>query len=140
MDAREDFDQGALAGSVFADEGVHLAREEIEVHIGQRLDGAKSLGDASELQNRGRICRHRLPTSRTSRPRSRAAATAWAGARSSLMTRRSRSVGQNVAIATRFHLVWSKTPITSFALRTIAFFSSASSAFTSVRPSSKVKP
>src|SRR5256885_1806908 len=135
----QDLHQGALARAVLSDERVDLVGEEREVDIGERLHGAESLGDSGQLEDRRRFA-HLLPTRRTSMPKSRAAATAWAGARSSLITMRSRSVGQKVAIATRFHLVWSKTPITSLAVTTIAFFSSASSAFTSVRPSSRVKP
>src|SRR5207253_1934534 len=122
-----------------ADGRVNLVGNEIEVDVDEGLDGAKSLGDPGQLEN-GRDLGHLLPTRRTSMPRFLAAFTESAGARSSLMTRRSRSVGQKVAIATRSHFVWSKTPITSLAVTTIALLSSASSALTSVRPSSSVKP
>src|SRR5713226_4711537 len=139
VDAGEDLHQGALARSDLTDERVDLVSEEIEVEVGECPDGVKSFGDPGQFENR-RVVAHLLPTSRTSMPRSLAAFAESAGARSSLMTRRSRSVGQNVAIATRFHFVWSKTPITSLAVTTIALLSSASSAFTSVRPSSSVNP
>src|SRR5437016_4206884 len=139
VDAGEDLHQSALARSVLADERVDLVGDEIEVDVDEGLDGAKSLGDPGQLEN-GRDLGHLLPTRRTSMPRFLAAFTESAGARSSLMTRLRRSVGQKVAIATRSHFVWSKTPITSLAVTTIALLSSASSALTSVRPSSRVKP
>src|SRR5438270_6488335 len=132
VDAGEDLHKGALARSVLADERMDLIGEEVEVDFAEGLDGAKPLGDPGQLENR-RGFGHLLPTRRTSMPRFLAAFTESAGARSSLMMRRSRSVGQNVAIATRFHFVWSKTPITSLAVTTIALLSSASSALTSVR-------
>ena len=45
MHAAEDADQGGLAGAVFADQGVDLAREDIEIDAVERDGGAETLGD-----------------------------------------------------------------------------------------------
>src|ERR1700687_1546585 len=125
MDAGDDLDEGTFPSTVLTQQRVDAATVEAKVHALQSLHSTEAFGDAGELQHGGRRT-HRLLTRRTSTPRARTAATASAGACSSLMTSRSRSVGQKVAIATRFHLVWSKTPITSLALASIAVLISAS--------------
>ena len=85
VDAGQNLHQRALARAVLAHERMDLAGEKREVDIREGLDGAESLGDSCQFENR-RALAHLLPTRRTSTPRARAAATAWAGARSSLIT------------------------------------------------------
>ena len=52
LGARADLDQGALAGSVVADERDHLARPDREVGPGQRADVTVQLGDISCFQRK----------------------------------------------------------------------------------------
>ncbi len=52
IDAREDFHQRRFAGAVFADHCMDLALFDGEVHIRERFDAWKRLGDAAHLQNR----------------------------------------------------------------------------------------
>ena len=49
MDAGEDLDQRALARAVLADEGVDLARDEVERDVVERLGRRESLGDPAQL-------------------------------------------------------------------------------------------
>src|SRR5207247_7490836 len=49
MDAREDLDEGALARAVLADEGMDLARQEIQGHLVEGLRRGESLGDPPQL-------------------------------------------------------------------------------------------
>ena len=46
MDAAEDLDEGRFAGAVFAQQGMHFARQNLEVDAAQRPHAAKALGDA----------------------------------------------------------------------------------------------
>ena len=74
----EDLDQRRLAGAVVADQGDHLAGVDVQVDVGERLDGAEALGDAAAWTGRGRVayrrawcwswCRHQLRSRRPRRP------------------------------------------------------------------------
>ena len=50
VDAGEDLHQRRLAGAVLADERDDLAARDVEVHLVQRDDAGKTLGDRSHLQ------------------------------------------------------------------------------------------
>jgi hypothetical protein len=52
VDAGDGLDEGRLAGTVVADQRYDFGRIDIEVHIRQRLHGAKVLADVAELQER----------------------------------------------------------------------------------------
>jgi hypothetical protein len=52
VDAGDALDEHRLAGAVVADEGGHLARPHVEVHVDERLHRAEALGDALEPQQR----------------------------------------------------------------------------------------
>ena len=52
VDAGQDLDEGALAGAVFADEGVDLGRQQRQGNAVQRLGGAEALRDAHQLGRR----------------------------------------------------------------------------------------
>ena len=49
VDPGDNFEQGALAGAVFADQGVDLARLERERHVVEGLDAGEVLADGLEL-------------------------------------------------------------------------------------------
>ena len=51
-DARDALDQRALAGAVVADKRGHLTGGNIEIDVGQGVDGAEALSDAAQLQQR----------------------------------------------------------------------------------------
>ena len=53
-DARDQLDQGRLAGAVVADEGHHLAGRHLEVDLGQRLHGAEPLADVLQAEQHRR--------------------------------------------------------------------------------------
>ena len=59
--AREDLDEGALAGAVGAQQRVDLTPTDLDGRVAQRSDGAVALGDAArvEQQVRGRGLGHR---------------------------------------------------------------------------------
>jgi hypothetical protein len=57
--AGDDLHQRALAGAVFADQGVDLALFQGEIHALQRMHAAEALGDGPHLQDRRRTRGHR---------------------------------------------------------------------------------
>ncbi len=69
VDAGEDLHEGALARAVLTDEGVYFPRKELKIDILQRVHRPKVLRHTGQLEDWGGF-RHRLPTSRTSTPRS----------------------------------------------------------------------
>ncbi len=52
--AREDLQQGGLAGAVLAQQAVHLARANVEVRAPQGVDTAVSLVDSVGTEDLGR--------------------------------------------------------------------------------------
>ena len=56
--ARERLDKRRLAGRVVADQGMHLAKIDIEIDILQRLHAAITFGDAAHLDERIRALSH----------------------------------------------------------------------------------
>ena len=50
----DDVHQRRLAGAVLAEEGVHLARDEVEVDVVVREDARELLGDAAQLEDGAR--------------------------------------------------------------------------------------
>jgi hypothetical protein len=52
VDPGEALDGDGLAGAVVADERRHLPGREIEVHVGESLDGPEALVEASHLEKR----------------------------------------------------------------------------------------
>ena len=54
----DDIEEGGLSGAVGADQAVHLATLDGDAYIGQRLQAAKALGDASHVQHHilGFVC------------------------------------------------------------------------------------
>ncbi len=55
--ARQDLHQGRLAGTVLADDGVHLTRRQGQRHVAQHLDGAEPHRQAPRLEHRFRRIR-----------------------------------------------------------------------------------
>ena len=53
---RQYLDQGGLAGAILTDNGVHLARLDIEIDTEQYGDVTKGFGDPVRRQNGGRGC------------------------------------------------------------------------------------
>ena len=51
IDAAQHLHQRRFAGAVFADDGVDLARADIQIDIVQRLHARKRLGDAAHFEN-----------------------------------------------------------------------------------------
>jgi len=45
VDAGDDLDEGRLASTIFSHQGMDLACFELEMHLIQRLDAGKDLGD-----------------------------------------------------------------------------------------------
>ena len=74
VDAGQDLDQRALAGAVLADQGVDLARDEVERDVVERLGRREALGDPAQLGARrrgdGRLLGHRHEPRRRASPRS----------------------------------------------------------------------
>src|SRR2546428_2663489 len=52
IDAGQDFDQGALAGAVFTDQGVDLGGEQRQRNVVESLGSVETFGDAAELGDR----------------------------------------------------------------------------------------
>ena len=128
VDAGQDLDQGALARAVLADQRVDLAGPQVERHVvsacvareplghaGQRDLGAPRLGRRADRGVHGRghaAVTGRRITRDLPMPRARRPWTMSSGAPSSVSTASMSSVRQNVANATRCHLVWSTIAIT----------------------------
>ncbi len=55
VDAGDALDQGALAGTVVADEGGDLARADVEVDAAQHVHGTETLLDAAQAEDRARV-------------------------------------------------------------------------------------
>ena len=53
--AREDFDQGGLAGAIVADQRQHLPLTELDADVDERRDGAEALADVAHLEDDGRL-------------------------------------------------------------------------------------
>jgi hypothetical protein len=51
LEARDDLDQGRLAGAVVAEQPQHLALAEVQVDVAQRRDRAEALGDVLDLED-----------------------------------------------------------------------------------------
>ena len=58
VDAREDLDERGLPRAVLADEAVHLAAEELNITVLERVDGAEALLRVLEDEDRRLGCAH----------------------------------------------------------------------------------
>ena len=54
MGARQDLDEGRLAGAVVTEERQHLARADVEIDAGERRQRAETLRQAARGEERGR--------------------------------------------------------------------------------------
>jgi hypothetical protein len=52
VSAGDDFDESGFARSVFTEESMDLARNQIKRHPAQRADSSEGLGDGGELEER----------------------------------------------------------------------------------------